>query len=438
MELKQIMKDAGLVGDGGAGFPSYAKLGEGADTLVINGAECEPLLYTDYIIMQRELPLVLAGIQAVIWSMNIPRALFCIKKHTAERLSFTDGEKLGHGVFVKILPDVYPMGDEISLIFEATGRVVRPGSLPISKRVIVYNVETMYNLGRTIKFGEPVTMKWLTVGGDIEKPRVVKVPIGTRVEDLFKKLGIEVGEGRTVLEGGPSMGRIINYRTASVSKVTKALIVLPDDTQAVMAKLLDQRKAAKRAETACCQCTRCTDMCPRNLLGYPLEPHKLVRTAMNPAEISPDLVINATLCCACGVCESLACNQGISPRAVIAGYKALLGKNKMKYVSEVDVFPREEREYRMIHSDKWAYTLGVKKFDRVAEFAPEIKGFDRVEIPLGKYIGALPVPIVKDGDTVKKGDLIAQASAGLSVPFYATIDGRVTVAEDKIIIDRIG
>lgn len=438
MELKQIMKDAGLVGDGGAGFPSYAKLAEGADTLVINGAECEPLLYTDYIIMKRELPLVLSGIQAVIWSMNIPRALFCIKKHTAERLSFSDGEKLAHGVYVKILPDVYPMGDEISLIFEATGRVVRPGALPISKRVIVYNVETMYNLGRTIKFGDPVTMKWLTVGGDVSEPMVVKVPIGTRVEDLFKKLGIEVGKNHVVLEGGPSMGKVINYRRASVSKVTKALIILPEDTQAVKAKLTDEKKAVKRAETACCQCTRCTDMCPRALLGYPLEPHKMVRTAMNAAEFSPALVLNATLCCACGVCESLACNQGISPRAVIANYKALLAKNKMKYVSEVDVFPAEEREYRMISSDKWAYTLGVARFDRVAEFAPEVKDFDRVEIPLGKYIGTPSSPIVKDGEIVKKGQLIAAASAGLSVPFYATIDGRVTVCAEKIIIDRIG
>ena len=159
---------------------------------------------------------------------------------------------------------------------------------------------------------------------------------------------------------------------------------------------------------------------------------------MNAAEFSPALVLNATLCCACGVCESLACNQGISPRAVIANYKSLLAKNKMKYVSTVDVFPSEEREYRMISSDKWAYTLGVAKYDRVAEFAPEIKNFDRVEIPLGRYIGVPSSPTVKDGDIVKKGQLIAAASAGLSVPFYATMDGRVTVCTEKIIIDRIG
>ena len=94
-ELKQVMKDAGLVGDGGAGFPSYAKLAEGADTLLINGSECEPLLYTDYTLIKRELPMILAGVQAVIWHLGIKRALFCIKEHTAKRLSLSDGDTLG-------------------------------------------------------------------------------------------------------------------------------------------------------------------------------------------------------------------------------------------------------------------------------------------------------------------------------------------------------
>ena len=152
------MKDAGLVGDGGAGFPSYAKLAEGADTLIINGSECEPLLYTDYILMKREMPLILAGIQSVIWSLGVKRALFCIKEHTAKRLSLSDGEALSSHISVKVMPNVYPIGDEISLIYQATGRLIRPGSLPISKGILVYNVETMYNLGRAVKYFEPVTM----------------------------------------------------------------------------------------------------------------------------------------------------------------------------------------------------------------------------------------------------------------------------------------
>ncbi len=436
-ELIQLMKDTGLVGDGGAGFPSYAKLAEGANTLLINGSECEPLLYTDYILMKRELPMILAGVQSVIWSLNISRALFCIKEHTAKRLSLADGEKLTSHVSVKVLPNVYPIGDEISLIYQATGRIVRPGQLPISKGVIVYNVETMYNLGRAVKFFEPVTMKWLTVGGDIPAPKVVRVPIGTPIADLFEKLGIEVDDDHAVIDGGPSMGKIINHNIAEVGKTTKALLVLPRSSRAVESKLINPKTAVARAETACCQCTRCTDLCPRAMLGYPLEPHKMVRTAMSAAVAMPKMVLSASLCCGCGVCENLACSQGISPRAVIANYKQLLAKNKMRFVAESDVFVRPEREYRMIPTEKWARDLGVNKFDTVAAWGGEIRDFDRVELALGRYIGVPSTPSVRDGAMVRAGDIVAAASSGLSIPQHASIDGRVTVTDKKIIIDRV-
>ncbi len=436
-ELIQLMKDTGLVGDGGAGFPSYAKLAEGADTLLINGSECEPLLYTDYILMKRELPMILAGVQAVIWELNIPRAYFCIKQHTAERLSLSDGEKLTTNVKVKVLPNVYPIGDEISLIYQATGRIVRPGNLPITKGVIVYNVETMYNLGRAVKFFEPVTMKWLTVGGDVDQPRVVRVPIGTPVQDLFERLGVEVDSEHCVIDGGPSMGKIINHRITEVGKTTKALLVIPKNTRAAESKLINKKMAAARAETACCQCTRCTDLCPRAMLGYPLEPHKMVRTAMSAVETMPVMVLNASLCCGCGICENLACSQGISPRAVISGYKMLLAKNKMRYVATEDVEVRPEREYRMIPTEKWARDLGIAKFDKVAVFGGEIKDFDRVELALGRYIGVPSTPVVKDGAIVRVGDIVASASSGLSIPQHASLHGRVTVTDKKIIIDRV-
>lgn len=436
-ELKQLMKDTGLVGDGGAGFPSYAKLAEGADTLIINGSECEPLLYTDYILMKREMPMILAGIQAVIWSLNIPRALFCVKEHTAERLSLTDGDTLGKNIFVKVLPNVYPIGDEVSLIYQSTGRIVRPGNLPISQRVIVYNVETMYNLGRAVKFFEPVTMKWLTVGGDVDTPRVVRVPIGTPVADLFERLGIEVDSDHVVIDGGPSMGKIINHNIAEVGKTTKALIVLPKNTRAVESKTLNDKLAVTRAQTACCQCTRCTDMCPRALLGYPLEPHKMVRTAMGAAVAMPEMVLSATLCCGCGICETLACSQGISPRVVINNYKALLAKNKMRYVADDDVSAAPERDFRMIPTLRWARDLGVAAFDKVAVWGGEMRDFERVELALGRYIGVPSTPVVSDGAIVHAGDIIASASAGLSIPQHASIDGRVTVTDKKIIIDKV-
>ena len=426
-----------MVGAGGAGFPSYAKLSVEANTLLVNGAECEPLLYTDYVLLRDELEYVLAGILAVKLELNLENVLLCIKEHTAERLEYSDGYLLDGGVRVKVLPNVYPIGDEISLAYEATGRLIQPGALPITQGIIVYNVETMYNLGVAILTGKPVTEKWLTVGGNTQIHTVMKVPVGVKVADVFARLGITVPEKHTVIDGGPSMGKIINWRTASVSKTTKGLLVIPAETRAVEAKTINEKAAVARAETACCQCTRCTDMCPRHLLGFPLEPHKMVRTAMGAAKVSPELVKTATLCCGCGICESLACSQGISPKAVINNYKALLSANKMRFSPDRVYSPRPERNYRMIPSAKWAQDIGIAKFDTVADFGGELCDFKTVEIPLARQIGAPSVPSVSTGDTVAAGQLIATAAEGLSVPQHASIGGRVRVLTDRIIIERV-
>lgn len=436
-ELKNLMRDFGIVGAGGAGFPSYAKLAEGADLLLINGAECEPLLATDYILLRDQLDLVLQGVLEVIAKTSITKAYIAVKAHNAERLGWTDGERLGEGVYARALPDVYPLGDEISLIYEATGRLINPGKLPITKGIIVYNVETMYNLGRGLRYNEPVTEKWLTVGGAIKSPTVIKVPMGTKISDIFARLNIEVKEGYTVIDGGPSMGKIINPRTYTVNKTTKGILILPDSSQAILSKKTNEALATKRAETACCQCTRCTDMCPRNLLGYPLEPHKMVRTAIGVAEAIPEMVISATLCCGCGVCESLACNQGISPRAVIDNYKKLLSQNRLRFDKDGEYSVAPEREYRMLPYKKWQSALGVASFDVDTDFGGEINDFSRVELTLSRHIGKPSVPVVKDGDIVNTGDLIALAQEGLSVPQHASISGRVTLGNDKIIIDKV-
>ena len=294
----------------------------------------------------------------------------------------------------------------------------------------------MYNLGYAEKFGKPVTKKWITIGGDIKNPAVIKAPIGTIVADLFKALNIEIKDGYTVIDGGPSMGKVINPRTYAVSKTTKGILILPDNIPAVLTKKMNGKMAAARAETACCQCTRCTDMCPRHLLGFPLEPHKMVRTAMGVAEVMPEMVISATLCCGCGICETLACNQGISPRAVIDNYKALLAKNKLRFSATREYDVKEEQTYRKVPSEKWKSALGVTKFDKALDYEGEISA-NRVEMSLSGHIGAPSVPTVRDGDYVNEGDLIASAANGLSVPQHASISGTVTVGNGKIIIDKV-
>ncbi len=437
MNLKETMRNAGIVGAGGAGFPSYAKLAEGIDTLLINGAECEPLLYTDYTILKEELLTVLTGATSVLNALSANTCCLCIKEHTAELLGFSDGERLADGICIKLLPNVYPIGDEIALIYEATGRLVQPGALPSSERVVVYNVETLYNVGCAVKSDTPLTLKWVTVGGDVAKPVVLKVPIGTPVSDLLSSLGIKTDGVHEVLDGGPSMGRPINPSTASVRKNTKAILVLPKRIQAAAAKHLDARMATVRAETACCQCTRCTDLCPRALLGYPLNPHKMVRASMAVGELMPETVIAATLCSSCGICETLACPQGISPRAVIAGYKTLLSKKKMRFLAKQKYEVTPEREYRKLPSQKWKRLLGVEEFDRIPEYIGERVDFPRLIIHTNQSIGIPSVPVVNAGERVEAGQLIATAASGLSLPIHSPISGIIEEASaERLIIKQ--
>ena len=173
-------------------------------------------------------------------------------------------------------------------------------------------------------------------------------------------------------------------------------------------------------------------------MGYPIYPHKMVRTATKMAEMTPDMILSATLCCSCGVCETAACCQNISPRNVIAEFKNILAKNRMKYVGNEDVVADEYRDSRLIPISRWKSQLGVMPFDREGTLVSPVTTVGAVEIGLGWHIGAPSVLAVKVGDTVKAGDKIADAAGGLSIPAYASIDGRVTYADNaKVVIESV-
>ena len=436
-KIKAVLQEAGIVGAGGAGFPSYAKLALGADTLIINGAECEPLLYTDYEVILRHRDMIVAGAETIAEALGITRVILAIEEHNSHALSLSHGERLGKSTEVFLLPNVYPMGDEISLIYEATGRLVPPSSLPISVGVIVLNAETIYNFYRASALSEPLTEKLWTVAGDIPGGAVVvRVPIGMRVADLFAELGIEVPATHRLVVGGPSMGRIASPSTEVITKTTKGLLVLPADIPAVLTKEAPIAVQKRRASSACCQCSRCTDLCPRNLLGYPIEPHRLVRAATSVEELDPALYTVASLCCGCGICEMAACCQEISPRAVIAEMKRKLSEKRLRYQPpEGAVFTVDPtREYRLLPGKRWRSILGVAPYEGPHTYRGGVSTPAVVEIMTTQHIGAPAIPTVKVGDTVKAGDLVAKAGAGLSVPQHASIDGRVTFVDGKKIV----
>ncbi|WP_270739439.1 4Fe-4S dicluster domain-containing protein [Massilioclostridium coli] len=436
-ELKSLIASAGVVGAGGAGFPTAFKLRDGIDKFIINAAECEPLIYTDYYLLKNSLNKVLKGAKAIMDACGIPEGFMAVKQHTAARLSWTDGQKLTDGISVHCLPDVYPMGDEIIMIYEVTGRIVPPGKLPGDVGCVVNNVETLYNVANAMD-NQPVTEKWVTINGDLTNKMMIGVPIGTPVIEIFDKLGIKVPEGDIVVDGGPAMGKPIDYKTAVITKTTKSLLILPDNIPCTASMLGDMRVTMTHASSNCCSCTMCTELCPRALIGYPLEPHKIVRSVTNRVTSNPQDYLVATTCSGCGVCELSACCQGISPRKVYTAVKGELGRNRMRYVHPDDkpLQVMSERDNRMLPSTRFMQRIGVDKYDTVIpEFKAEVKiDPTHISLALRQHVGAPAAPNVKPGDSVKAGDIVGKAADGISANIHSSVNGVVESVDNGVVV----
>lgn len=185
-ELKNIARNNGIVGAGGAGFPAYAKMTEKADTVILNCVECEPLLKLHRQLLATHTEEIIQMLDEVRESFGAKEAVIGIKSEYVTTIKAIE-EVIGDFPNVRIcaLKAAYPMGDEVVLIYEATGRVIKPGGLPIDENVVVYNVETMYNLYRAVHLNIPVTNKLVSIVGEIDHPLTVRVPLGTTVKEAI-------------------------------------------------------------------------------------------------------------------------------------------------------------------------------------------------------------------------------------------------------------
>lgn len=433
-ELKNIAKNNGIVGAGGAGFPAYAKMTDKADTVILNCVECEPLLKLHRQLLATHTEEIIQMLDEVRESFGAKEAVIGIKSEYVTTIKAVE-EVLGDFPKVRIcaLKPAYPMGDEVVLIYEATGRVIQPGGLPIDENVVVYNVETMYNLYRAVHLDIPVTNKLVSIVGEIDHPLTVRVPLGTTVKEAIALAGKVTVEDPAYVMGGPMMGRLGTENTV-ITKTTNAIIILPKDHHVVvrMDKNLEIEK--KRASSSCCQCRTCTDMCSRHALGHPIEPHKVMRAVANHDTSDMSVFVNTAYCSGCGICEKYACPQGLSPKSIIQAFKGGLRAAGIK-VEKVDPAPvLEDRELRKLPVHRLAARLDLTRYDKPAPFEDTTPTTKLVKIPMSQHIGAPATPIVSVGDTVKKGQLIGEPKDGLSVAIHCSIDGVVQKVSDKEVV----
>lgn len=429
--LKQLLQNEGVVGAGGAGFPTYAKLDERAEIILMNCAECEPLLKLHRQLLEQHAEEILRTFSMLAQTVDAREAVIGIKKEYKATIAAIERYIDAYpGMRIQLLEGAYPMGDEVVLIYEATGRVIRPGGLPIEEGVAVFNVETVYNICRAVEKGVPVLDKLVSVVGEVEHPLTVRVPVGAFVKDVVAYAGGITAKDPVYLMGGPMMGSLGDESTV-ITRTTNAIIVLERTHTLVQKKNRNTAIDLKRAASACCQCETCTSLCPRHALGHPIEPHRFMRSAANQDFQDTNVFIDTLFCSSCGLCENFSCPQGLSPRTLIAEYKSGLRRAGVKAPADVQAAPVDAgREYRRVPEKRLAARLGVSQYDVAAplqedDFWKRDRRIHRVRIPMSQHIGAPALPVVEKGVVVRAGEQIARPGNGLSVGIHASMDGVV-------------
>lgn len=437
MNLLDMVKDAGIIGAGGAGFPTHAKLAAKAEYILLNGAECEPLLRVDQQLMAQYPDEIIKGFEAAGRVVGAEQALIGVKGKHKEVISLLreriEALQLGDYVQVKELPDIYPAGDEQVLVYELTGRVVPEAGIPIQVGCVVVNSETALNIFHAAQ-GKPVTEKYITVAGDIPNRMTVKVPVGTPVMDVLKLSGIENFEDYSVIDGGPMMGPVMNRLDGYVTKKNKGFVILKKQHSLIRKKTVKSDQARRINRASCEQCRMCTDLCPRYLIGHNMQPHKMMRTlAYSLADAEEQKI--SYLCCQCNLCELFSCPAGLYPKSANMMIKQSLMDQGIKYQPQQKEYSkRTSREYRLLPSKRLIARLGLRDFDKAAPMVKTALNPQIVRIALCQHVGAPAVPVVAAGDHVQAGQLIGKIPEGsLGAAIHASISGTVMECENGYI-----
>lgn len=449
MELLEQIVRAGVVGLGGAGFPTGKKLDCRVEWLIVNGAECEPLLRTDRYLMRHNAGRVVRAAGAVARMVGAKHCVIALKRTYTEEWKALEAALAGGGtVPIELFPldSFYPAGDEQVLVYEVTERVVPPAGIPLDVGAVVSNLATMNAISDAMD-GIPLTKKYITVTGEVKRPTIVRAPVGTSFEECIRLAGGSKEERYCVIDGGPMMGKVMGYeeaREAAVTKTTSGIIVLDEDHYLSVLSKTPVGRMKRLASAACIQCSYCTQLCPRNLLGHPLEPHKIMRRFAAGGDIisllDDPVVRQAAICCQCGVCEQYACPMGLTPRRINALIRDEMRKAGIPYERREALWEADpERRNRKLPTKRAAARSGVLDYydfeiDTLAEAAPST-----VRISLRQNMGAPAQPVVQEGDRVREGQLIARCPEGkLGADIHAGIGGVVTKVTDYIVIEARG
>ncbi len=433
MSLADKIFEAGVVGAGGAGFPTHIKAKSEVEYVLANGAECEPLLHKDYEIMCEHPEEILEGMEMMLYSTKAKRGYFGIKTKNAAAIEAIENSIGDKNIEMSFLGDFYPSGDEYELVYHATKRLIPPHGIPLDVGCVVNNVETFYNV-KNANEGIPVTEKFICVAGAVKNPSTMWVPIGTSYREIIDFVGGTTIQDYGIFVSGLLMGKLTFDLSEVVTKTCAGLIVLPKNHYLIDRMNRNMQSMNRIGKSACDQCSYCTEFCPRYLLGYDVQPHKVMRSLVFTTTGNSVWNQYADLCCSCGLCSLYACPEDLYPREACDQGKAEMREQGMKYEQPKPVKVHPIHEGRRVPLKMLMKKLNVAHLDSKTPFTKEQPKPESVKIMLKQHVGVPAKALVNLGDVVSKNDLIGDIEEGkLGAKIHSSIDGKVTHVSEEFI-----
>jgi Na+-translocating ferredoxin:NAD+ oxidoreductase RnfC subunit len=436
MQTADLIKNAGVVGAGGAGFPAHVKANAQVEYVIANGAECEPLLHKDRELMVHYPQRVVHGVKLLMQATGAREGIIGIKAKNQKAIDALNAAIDDASIRLHTLGDFYPSGDEYILVYEATGRLIPPQGIPLEIGIVVNNVETLYNVSAATE-GTPVTEKFITVSGAVSEPVTFVAPIGMSYRDAIAIAGGASVPEFGVFVSGIMMGQLEFDLDLPITKTCAGLVVLPVDHTLVQRKSLPVERMHGIGKSACDQCSYCTELCPRYTLGYDVQPHKVMRSLSFTATGEDIWNQFAQLCCGCGLCTLYACPEYLFPKEACDKGKHDLKEKGIRWEGPREVQPHPMYEYRRTPLKQLIQRLGIDEYDRHTPFRQIDGPPPRVTIPLSQHIGAPARPVVSPGQPVNRGELIGDIEAEkLGARLHASISGVVKEVNGSIVIEK--
>jgi Na+-translocating ferredoxin:NAD+ oxidoreductase RnfC subunit len=335
---------------------------------------------------------------------------------------------------IHLLGDYYPAGDEFDLLYEVTGRLIPPASIPLQVGVVVNNVETFINIAAAAE-GRPVTHKMLTIAGAVQSPATLRVPLGATYRDCLEAVGGLTTDQPVLCIGGLMMGQTTENLDTPITKTATGVVILPRDHHVMQRKLTPGKAQAKIGKSACDQCRYCTEFCPRFLLGYAVEPHQVMRSLVFTATGAAHWNQWAVMCCSCGLCTLFACPEELYPKEACDQSKAEMRRAQVKWNGPMTVKPHPMREGRRVPIDALMRRLAITEYAHPAPWQARTVAPARLILPIKQSAGSGGRPVVAAGHRVVAGQPLTELSEKtLGAIIHAPADGTVAAVNDREII----